>query len=437
MTAFHRSALARAGVVALLAAGGLATAAAPAQAADQADLALVPLSYELAKGVKAAKAKPFKFLVDNTRSSVAAKGVSYTVDTSQLNKKVGFVVPDGCQLNGETFTCQLGDLPAGTSEDFGIPLFSTGGRGEAGTLVVTINSATADPNRDDNTVEHDITVAKPGYDLTSWVQDVYANVVVNGVQGDDPDLRPVKRGETVPLDWAVYNDGSRKATGLSYVLTLPAGVTFATLPDTCTSQTFGGVAQALCQDDGAVIKPGEYYTADVEVTVGADVTEPVLRVGELVAQGLDAVAGQPEEQPEQATSAQRKAFTEVDEGDNQAVFDVFVDLTAQPTPTPTPTPTATPTASPTPTATPTPGGTATPTPGDTPSPSGTTTPGATTSPAAGGGGSGGGGLPVTGVQVGLIGGIGGIILLVGGALLVLSRRRKVVMVSPADEKSTD
>ncbi|WP_328422609.1 LPXTG cell wall anchor domain-containing protein [Micromonospora sp. NBC_00389] len=412
MTAFHRSTLARAGVVALLAAGGLATVAAPAQAADQADLALIPQSYELAKGVTAAKNKPFKFTVDNTRSAVDAKGVSYTVDTSKLKKnKVGVMVPDGCQVKGKKFTCLLGDLPAGTSEDFGIPLFSTGGRGEAGTLVVTIKSATGDPNPLDNKVEHDITVTKPGYDLTSWVQDVYANVVVNGARGDDPDLRPVRLGETVPLDWAVYNDGSRTATGLSYVLTLPAGVTFATLPDSCEQQTFGGVVQALCQDDGAVIEPGEYYTADIKVTVGADVTEPVLRVGELFAQGLDSAAGQPEEQPERATSAQRKAFTETDEGDNQAIFDVFVDLTVQPTPTPTPTPTATPT------------------------PGGTPTPGATTSPAAGGGG--GGGLPVTGVQAGLIGGIGGIILLVGGALLVLSRRRKVVLVAPGDEKSTD
>ncbi|MGQ5264145.1 LPXTG cell wall anchor domain-containing protein [Micromonospora sp. ZYX-F-536] len=408
MTAFHRSALARVGVVALLAAGGLATVAAPAYAADEADLALTPISSELAKGVKAAKAKPFKFTVDNTRGTVDAKGVTYTVDTSRLKRnKVGVLVPDGCQVQGKKFTCPLGDLPAGTSEDFGVPLFSTGGRGDAGTLVVTINSATSDPQPLDNEVEHEITVTRPGYDLTSWVQDVNANVVVNGVKGDDPDLRPVRPGETVPLDWAVYNDGSRKATGLSYVLTLPAGVTFATLPDTCEQQTFGGIVQALCQDDGAVIKPGEYYTADIKVTVGADVTEPVLRLGELFAQGLDGSAGQPEEQPELATSAQRKSFTETDEGDNQAIFDVFVDLTAQPSPTPT----------------------------ATPSPSGSTTPGATTSPTAGGGS--GGGLPVTGVQAGLIGGIGGIILLAGGALLVLSRRRRVVLVAPGDEKSTD
>ncbi|MET8198290.1 cell wall anchor protein [Micromonospora taraxaci] len=420
MTAFHRSALARAGVVALLAAGGLATVAVPARAADQADLALVPVSYELAKGVKAAKAKPFKFRVDNSRSTVAAKGVSYTANVSQLDKNmVGVVVPNGCQVKGKTFTCQLGDLPAGTSEEFGIPLFSTGGRGDAGTLVVTIKSTTVDPKRGDNKVEHEITVAKRGYDLTSWVQDVQANVVVNGVKGDDPNLRPVRRGETVPLDWAIYNDGSRKATGIFYGLTLPVGVTFAQKPEGCLEQVFQDKQQLFCEDAGAIVKPGEYYTSDVRVTVGDDVTEPVLHEGDLFAYGLDGAAGQPEEEPEVASLAQRKAFTEVDVMDNHTTFEAFVDLTASPTPTPTPT--ATPT--PTPTATPT----------GTPTPSGTSTPGTTTSPAAGGGG----GLPVTGVQAGLIGGIGALILLVGGALLVLSRRRKVVLVAPGDEKSTD
>ncbi|KAB1944882.1 LPXTG cell wall anchor domain-containing protein [Micromonospora sp. ALFpr18c] len=407
MTAFHRSALARAGVVALLATGGLAAVAAPAHAADQADLALVPISTELAKGVKAAKAKPFKFRVDNSRSTVAATGVSYTVDTSRLKEnKVGVVVPLGCQMKGTTFTCPLGDLPAGTGEEFGIPLFSTGGRGDAGTLVVSISSATSGSTPVD-TVEHDITVAKAGYDLTSWVQDVQANVLVNGVQGDDPDLRPVRRGETVPLDWAVYNDGSRKATGIFYGLTLPVGVTFAQKPQGCLEQVFLGKQQLFCEDAGAVVKPGQYYTADVTVKVGNNVTEPVLHEGDLFAFGLDGAEGQPEEEPEVASSAQRKAFTEVDEVDNHTTFEAFVDLTAA-TPSPTPTATATPT--------------------------GTPTPGVTTSPGTGGGG---GGLPVTGVQAGLIGGIGGLILLAGGALLVLSRRRKVVLVAPGDEKSTD
>ncbi|MFI7577373.1 LPXTG cell wall anchor domain-containing protein [Micromonospora sp. NPDC049497] len=44
---------------------------------------------------------------------------------------------------------------------------------------------------------------------------------------------------------------------------------------------------------------------------------------------------------------------------------------------------------------------------------------------------------MTGVQVGLIGGVGAGVLLTGGALLLLSRRRKVVLVNPGDEKKAD
>jgi hypothetical protein len=56
-------------------------------------------------------------------------------------------------------------------------------------------------------------------------------------------------------------------------------------------------------------------------------------------------------------------------------------------------------------------------------------------PASGGGG-GGGGLPVTGVQAGLIGGIGGTALITGVVLFMVARRRRVVLVTPGDEKST-
>ncbi|MGN9916097.1 LPXTG cell wall anchor domain-containing protein [Micromonospora palomenae] len=411
MTLFHRSALARAGAVALLAAGGLATVAAPAHAADQADLELIPISKELAKGVKEAKAKPFKFQVDNTRGAVDAKDVAVTVETKGLRAgKVGVVVPDGCEVEDTRFTCLLGDLTAGTTEDFGIPLFSTGGRGDAGTLTVTISAATADPDLENNTVEHDITVARPGYDLTTWVQDVYADVAVDGDEAGESGLKPVKPGDTAPLDWAIYNDGSRKATGVAYGITLPAGVTFAEVPEGCVEQELGGLAQVYCEDAGAVLRRGQFYTSDVRVKVGADVTEKVLRPGFVFAAGLDAAEGQPEEEPQVASLGQRRAFTETDDLDNTAQFDVFVDLSTGPSPSPSPTgqPTATPSGQPT--ATPTSGG---------------------------GTGGGDGGLPVTGVQVGLIGGIGGAVLLAGAALLVLSRRRKVVLVTPGDEKSED
>ncbi|MEU7575049.1 cell wall anchor protein [Micromonospora sp. NPDC049240] len=417
MTFRYRSTLARAGVVALFSTAGLAAVAGPAHAADEADLQLVPLSYQLAKGVDEARAKPFKFQVDNTTGAVDAKGVRVTVETKGLkDRKVGVLVPEGCEVTGTSFTCLLGDLAAGTTEDFGIPLFSTGGKGAAGTLKVSISAATADPDLENNSVEHDITVTAPGYDLTTWVQDVYAGVQVDGDEVGEANLRPVRPGETVPLDWAVFNDGSRKATGVAYGITLPAGVTFAELPEGCVEQDLGGFARAYCEDRGAVLKPGQFYTADVRVMVGADVTEKLLRPGFVWAEGLDAASGQPEEEPRVASSTQRRAFAEVDDDDNIAQFDVFVDPSGQPTPNPTPS--GTPTAGPTPSG----GATAVPTP---------------TTGGGSGGGSGDGGLPVTGMQVGLIGGIGALVLAAGAALVVLSRRRRVVLVAPTDERTGD
>ncbi|MGW0432440.1 hypothetical protein ACWDV4_07820 [Micromonospora sp. NPDC003197] len=49
----------------------------------------------------------------------------------------------------------------------------------------------------------------------------------------------------------------------------------------------------------------------------------------------------------------------------------------------------------------------------------------------------GGGLPVTGVQAGLIGGIGAVVVVAGVVLFLVARRRRVVLVNPGDEKPTD
>lgn len=421
MTIAYRSTLARAGTVAVLAAGALATGAAPAHAADQAEIVLAPISTSLAKGVGEAKAKPFKFTVTNV-GPATARNVHYRLNAAELNpERVGWVVPVGCRLlSPNLYDCPLGDLPAGTTEDFGVPLFSTGGRGDGGTLIVGVTSDNWQHDPADDVVEVPITVTRRGYDLTTWAQDVYANVKVDGAQQNETDLRPVRPGDTAPLDWAVYNHGSRRATGIFYGITLPAGVTFDRLPRTCTAQVVNGLAQALCQDDGAVIKPGQYYTDEVSVKVAGDVTEPVLRPGDIFGYGLDQATGEPEEEARAADASQQRTFTETDQPDNHTIFDVFVDLTTQPSPTPTPS------ATPSPSATPTAG----------PSPSGSPAPSVT--PTAGGGAGGGdGGLPVTGVQVGLIGGIGAAVLVAGGLLVVLGRRRKVVLVTPTDEKDGD
>lgn len=419
MTFRYRSTLARAGVVALLSTAAPVAVGVPAQAADLADLVLAPISTGLARGVEAAQAKPVKFTVTNV-GTATAKDVSVRVKVDDLNpKRVGYLRPAGCRVvSPQLFDCLLGDVPAGTSEDFGIPLFSTGGKGDGGVLTVGVSTTTPQPNTADDIVELPIRVTKPGYDLTAWVQDIQDNVVVNGAVRDEPDLKPVRRGRTVPLDWAAYNHGSQSATGVVYGLTLPAGVAFVDLPEGCVRQEVLGKQQAVCEDAGAVIRPGQYYTAGVTVRVGDDVTETVLHEGDFFAYGLDRAEGTPDEAPKAASQAQRRTFAEVDELDNHTIFEAFVDLSAEPTPGPSGTPQPTPTAEPTPSG----GATAVPTP---------------TAGGGNGGGSGDGGLPVTGVQVGLIGGVGAVVLAAGAALMMLSRRRKVVLVAPTEERTED
>ncbi|MBO4205744.1 LPXTG cell wall anchor domain-containing protein [Micromonospora echinofusca] len=406
MISHNRSTLARLGAVALLAAGGLATVAAPAHAADQADLAVVPVSSALAKGVTEANLKPFKFTVYNLTESVTARNVTVTVDTAELKaNRVGYLIPDGCTVSGTRFTCLLGDLAGGTTGEFGLPLFSTGGKGNGGSLTVTVRSDNPDPQEGNNSETVDITVTKPGYDLSAWSQDVYADVVVDADSAGETGLTPVAPGDTAPLDWVVYNGGSSRATGVLYGLSLPKGATFAELPESCEQQSLGDLTVAYCEESGLVLEPGEFWTDAVRVKVGADVTGKVLTPGVLFAVGLDRATGEePAEEPRRATGTQRKTFEEVDEADNNSVFDIFVGEKTSPSPTPT--------------------GTATPTV-------------APTAPGDGDGGAGGGGpLPVTGAQAGLIGGIGLAVLAAGAVLFVLARRRRVVLVTPGDEKPT-
>ncbi|HEY0699754.1 MAG TPA: cell wall anchor protein [Micromonospora sp.] len=406
-----RRALLRAGTAALLTAGGLAVAA-PAHAVDQADLDLTPSSFVLAKGVKEARAKPFKFTVRNL-GPADATDVEVTVDVTGLTRKVGHLLPPDCAEAAGVYTCALDslaggpDVPAGTSEEFGIPLYSTGGTGDGGVLKVTVSSATGDPDDENNVVELDIPVVRASYDLSTWTQDIHADVVVDGDDAGERDLDPVPPGATEELDWLVYNGGRRRAVGLFFTVGLPAGATVAELPDGCEKRDAGGLDVYDCTVPEVVLRPGQFYTDTIRVRVDASVTAAVLTPGVVTAYGMNDVADEEEaEEPRAgvrtATAAQRRMFQELDEFDNTSIYDIFVDRVAAPTPTATPStgPTAGPTAG----------------PGD------------------GGSGGGDGGLPVTGVQAGLIGGIGLAVVVAGGVLFLLVRRRRIVLVSPDDER---
>lgn len=375
----------RTGLALLATVAGLAVLAPPAYAQDQADLALVPVSSQVAHGVTAARAKPFRFAIDNTRGTAAATEVVVTVDVSALDPtRVGYLVPANCRATGHALTCALGSIPAGTSSDFGLPVFTTGDGGPAGALTVAVTSATVDPDLDDNAASVEVTVADPGYDVTAWAADVRiaapARTTARGSSG------PAGRaaGPTAPLDWAVVNHGSEDVPGLVYGISLPPGVVFDRVPADCVRQQLAAATQLLCDRPDVVLHPGQRHSEPVTVRLPGPTAARLLTPGVVFAAGLMPAprdrAGRPSGLVPSRSPAVRNPGTETDPADNQALFDVFV---TDPVPA------------------------------------------STGAPAGGaGGGQAGGALPVTGVSIGPLALLGLATLLAGGALVLLSRRHR-------------
>jgi hypothetical protein len=386
-----RAAALRAGAATVLAVG-LVAIAGPAYAADGPDVAVTPISLHIAKGVKQAKAKPFQVELLN-RGNAAASDVTVKVELANLADGIGFVRPDGCQKAGKaTYTCVIGDIPAGQDVVLGIPLFSTKAKvGPAGYFTVTANVA-GDTNTEDNTVDADIKVDKKGYDLTVWAQDVYAEVVADGDEVGEETKTPVPPGSTAPLDSAIFNHGSKRVVGLTYSVEVPEGVLIASAPADCfpLENTDGAVIGVTCEDDEVVLKPGEVLLPKITVKVG-DSVEPGSFKGIVSADALRPGAGDAEETGDQAriaTKGQRKQLEDVDPIDNSARFDVIVGAAPSGEPT-----------------TPAPVDPTTPVPGE---------------PGAGAGG----GLPRTGPPTALIAGVGVAVLAAGVVLLLGMRRRR-------------
>ncbi|MEW9532395.1 hypothetical protein [Microbispora sp. NPDC049125] len=268
--------LACAGAGALLTAAGLVIAGAPAYAADESNLSVMPLSTQLAKGVTEAIAKPFQFRVVNF-GEAKAQAVTVTVDVGKLDKtRVGYVVPSGCVANAGGYTCKLGDMQDFT-HNVGVPLYSLGEEGPAGALSVKVAGATPDPYLDDNSVEVPVTVTAAGYDLVPWAQDVYADVVVDRDDDGEIGLTPVKAGHSAVLDWAIHNYGSRPAEGIiRYGFILPAGVTFAKQPVGCRTQVVSGQTIADCETPYSVLQPGKSFATPINVRVDGDGTDTVI-----------------------------------------------------------------------------------------------------------------------------------------------------------------
>lgn len=395
-----------AGTLGLVAAGAFA---APALAADSADLEVRATGTTIAAGADG------KFgsisLINNGPAD--ATGITITLDISELDTDrvdtdLDMFADSGCSpRENDIIRCGIEEVPAGADVDFYLPLIrADGATGDAGQLTVTVEHAGTDPEPGNNSVTVDVTVGGNGVDLAAIADDVrqeidLARSTTEPVFTEDV----IQPGDTAAVVGAVVNQGDMTADGVKVTVTLPKQVTFAAEEDGCTYSADNRTI--ACDYDQVTLIPFSKYSGGEDraaaafwfpIKVADGVTAPVaLRWGTF---GAAALAQVEFEEPVSTLSKEAaprlpanvkllngNEIPDVDASDNVDEFSVFV--VAE-------------------------GG------------------------SGGGDGDEGGGptLPVTGVQIGLIGGFGAAVIALGGVLVLLARRRRVVLVTPDDEGPT-
>ena len=391
--------LARVGATGLLAAGTLALAAAPAFAADV-DFGLSLKGTTIAVG---ASGKPATLTFTNNGTS-KPKEVGVLFDATKLDdSKVKLDLGD-CTLTDGIADCVIDGsaIPGpGESSDLDLPLIKqTGATGAAGKLTVTLK-VDGDTNKANDSKTVDVTVGGSGVDLRVLAPDVTA------VDGDGEFTgKAIPPGGSSVVEGYVANHGDKIATGFTFTLVLPKDVSFAEKFDGCDYSANG--LSATCDLSTTALIPADLDTDESDgisavafhlpVTVSKDAKGPVslsggsfaaTAVGQQDVPDLRSLAKKAAPKlPAMATAltaAQADEF-DVDATDNSDGFAVLV---------------------------------AGPSNGQ-------------------GGGSGdgedGGGLPVTGPVAGTIGGAGLAVIVAGAVLFFSARRRRVVLVTPGDEK---
>jgi hypothetical protein len=366
----------------------MATLASPAHAASGVDLSVHVDSSKIAIG---APVKPFIAKISNV-GDVATEGLQVEIDLadlkpSQVEASVGEDFADVCKPPVENkISCTFGGTLAG-GETFEFPIFVSPVKGAkpgpAGEFTVTVQPGSEDDPAENNTATVPVELVGSGGDIVVLAEDVIADVGENGV------VVPVTPGDTAAFFWAMFNFGDTAVQGLTFTVQLPEHVSFVDKFEGCTYSNSD--RSVTCKDADTILGAGEAFGSGEEgwtVKVAADAPGPVNLKGTATGSAAAAVPSTLRATTASSTDAAwlkpEEVPADVDKGDNSDDFTVFVGAP----------------------------------------------------PAAGGGGGEGGGLPVTGVQVGLIGGIGGAVLVTGAVLFILARRRRVVLVTPGDETPT-
>jgi hypothetical protein len=393
------------GASALLTAGALLGLAGPAHAAaGTADLALTVSGEKIAAD---ASAKLFGIKVHNNGPDTAT-GIKIQFDFAGLTDKVITPTPpdpsdpDCKVIAGGKIQCSLTDLTIAKDLSFKLPFpleHKPGVIGDGGTFSITVLSDGDKNTANDSATVH-VQIPGNGVDLFVGAEDVFAF----DNKANAPTDQPVPPGGTSFFFGAILNQGDRVAKGLKVTVTLPGHVTFNEVEPGCTytadnrTVTCDYTSINLVPRDQDTNPDDNIYSAVpvfFPVKVASDAPGPVVLTGgsmtsvALATEDINptALAAATRKMPTSVLPKGVKALTaddlkDIDFTDNTDDFAVHV-----------------------------------------------------AAPASGGGG-GGGGLPVTGVQAGLIGGIGGTALITGAVLFMVARRRRVVLVTPGDEKST-
>ncbi|MEE6258175.1 LPXTG cell wall anchor domain-containing protein [Plantactinospora sonchi] len=378
-------------------AGAMIGTGGAAYAAEGVDLALSVSARTVAAGDPLAA---HRVVVHNDGTVEVPAGWHLEYDLTGLDERVvrrGGDPAKGCTGDGDRIVCAIQEgLPAGQRLELATPFTLTGVAGRHGAAGSFTVAAVAEQDTDlaDNTATVDVEVPALGVDLAVQADDIH-RVTAGGEATDEP----VPPGGETFVFGVVGNFGDTIAKGVRVRVTLPEHVTFAELEPGCayTSErrtvtcdyhqiTLVPVDRDTSEEDDVISVLGVYFPVEVDrdapgpvVVQGGELYAAALGAGDGTSPAVLARSGSPA-LPEGVRALSAEEIEDAEPSDNSYPFAAHI-----------------------------------------------------AGPSDGSGG-GGGGLPVTGVQAGLIGGIGAGVLLVGGVLLFLARRRRVVLVAPEDEK---
>lgn len=302
-----------------------------------------------------------------------AREVLVTVDFGGLDAtRVQFDTALCLEPNPTMCTFGIPDLRAGAKHTYQLTLINVGGTvGPAGSLAAFVNHVGTDPEPADNVTSIEVAVVDPGLDLSVVARDVYRWTMATLGEGTTP-VAP--GGESVAYA-LIHNEGTRTAKGVTVDVRVPAHVTISG-PDPdpgAACRISADQRTATCDYPDVELIPGANASVEVAwpITVAADAPGPGALTG-----GTVTAAAIAEADPPSAAKAAAAAPgpRDIDTSDNTDRFSVLV-----------------------------------------------------AGPPPGGGGAGDPGLPVTGPMARGLAAAGAGLLILGGALVLLARRRRPVV----------